>query len=116
MTTGPATADALGDVPSNRERKYGFLIGLIAGSVVGAGLGMLFAPRAVLEVRKRAADSARNLGTETSDRYHRASIRINEVVDAIIRKAPGPRDEQSGSVVRGAQDVEPSATDAKTGP
>ena len=115
MTTGSATTDSMADVASNSERNYGFVMGLIAGGVVGAGLGMLFAPRAVLEVRKRAADSARNLGTAASDRYHQASTRVNEVVDAITKKGQGLRDDLSDAVVRGAQDVERYATDAKTG-
>lgn len=56
MTTEPATTDSMPNVPANRERNCSFVMGLIAGSVVGVGLGMLFAPRAVLEMRKQAAD------------------------------------------------------------
>lgn len=115
MTTEPATTDSMPNVPANRERNCSFVMGLIAGSVVGVGLGMLFAPRAVLEMRKRAADSARTLGGAASDRYHRASTRIGDAVDEITRKGQDLRDDLSDAVVRGAQEVERYATNAKTG-
>lgn len=115
MTIESATTDSMPDVPSNRDRNYGFVMGLIAGSVVGAGLGMLFAPRAVLEVRKRAADSARSLGNAASDRYHEASARIGDAVDELTKKGQGLRDDLSDAVVRGAQDIEQLAASAKTG-
>lgn len=103
------------DVPANGDRSYGFVMGLIAGSVVGAGLGMFFAPRAVVELRKRAADSARSLGNAASDQYHQASARIGNAVDEITKKGQGLRDDLSDAVVRGAKDVERLATNAKTG-
>jgi gas vesicle protein len=115
MTTEPAATDTMPDVPANRDRNYGFVMGLIAGSVVGVGLGMIFAPRAVLELRKRASDSARSLGNAASDRYHQASTRIADAVDEIAKKGQGLRDDLSDAVVRGAQDVERYATNAKTG-
>ena len=39
---------------------YGFVIGLVAGTVVGAGLMMWLAPRTGSELRQRMADSARS--------------------------------------------------------
>jgi len=115
MTTATATTDSVPDVPANRERNHGFAMGLIAGSLVGVGLGMLLAPRAVMEFRKRAADSAKNLGSAAADRYHQASARVGDVVDEIAKKGKGLRDDVSDAVVRGAKEVERYATDAKTG-
>ena len=43
------------------EREDGggsFLMGLLAGTVLGAGLGMLFAPRAGSELRNQLSDQA----------------------------------------------------------
>ena len=43
------------------EREEGsgaFLMGLLAGTVLGAGLGMLFAPRAGTELRSQLSDQA----------------------------------------------------------
>ena len=115
MMNTPATTESMPDVRENRHRNYSFVMGLIAGSVVGVGLGMLFAPRAVVELRKRAADSARSLGNAASDQYHQASTRIGNAVDEITKKGQGLRDDLSDAVVRGAKDVERLATNAKTG-
>ena len=114
MTIRPATTDPTLEVPVEKDRNHGFVMGLIAGSAVGLGLGMLLAPRAVLELRKRATDSARTLGHSASDRYHQASTRIGAVVDKITKKGHGLRDDLSDAVGRGAQDVERIATNAKT--
>ena len=70
------------------EREEGggsFLMGLLAGTVLGAGLGMLFAPKAGSELRSQ-------LGTQLSDQtgrlrevadqgYHQASEKVSQIVD-----------------------------------
>jgi gas vesicle protein len=103
------------DVPANKDPNYGFAMGLIAGGVVGAALGMFFAPRAAVELRKRAADSARSLGSAASDKYHQAAARAGDAVDEIAKKGQGLRDDLADAVVRGAKDVERYAEHAKTG-
>ena len=115
MTTEAVTTDSIPEVSANSDRNYGFVLGLIVGSVVGAGLGMLFAPRAVLELRKRAADSAKSLGHAASDRYHETSTRIGAAVHEMNRKGQGLRDNVADAVVRGAHGVERYAANAKTG-
>jgi gas vesicle protein len=67
---------------------YGFLIGLIAGGVVGAGVAMVFAPRLASEARKRTKE--------------------------LTHKAQGVRDDICDAVARGAHEVERHATEAKT--
>jgi gas vesicle protein len=51
----------------------GFMMGLLTGTVLGAGLGMLLAPRAGSELRGQLGEQARNLGTLASEQYRRAS-------------------------------------------
>jgi len=68
-----------------------FLIGLIAGSVLGVG-ATVFGLRLVSEIRAEAAASARSL----------------------VRKAQDVRDEACDAVVHGAQEGERFATEAKT--
>src|SRR6185295_6394587 len=51
----------------------GFVMGLLAGTVLGAGLGMLLAPKAGSELRGAIGEQARNLGNKASEQYRRAS-------------------------------------------
>jgi len=51
----------------------GFMMGLLTGTVLGAGLGMLLAPKAGSELRGAIGEQARNLGNKASEQYRRAS-------------------------------------------
>ena len=51
----------------------GFMMGLLTGTVLGAGLGMLLAPRAGSELRGQIGEQARNLANTASEQYRRAS-------------------------------------------
>jgi len=44
----------------------GFFTGLVAGTLIGAGLGVLFAPRRGVELRGQVANSATNVGQSVS--------------------------------------------------
>lgn len=68
-----------------------FVIGLVAGAVVGAGVTMWLIPR----VRK-------------------ASARVSETAAALGRKGRRVRDDVAGAVARGAHEVERYATAART--
>lgn len=51
----------------------GFMMGLLTGTVLGAGLGMLLAPKAGSELRGSIGEQARHLGSVANDQYRRAS-------------------------------------------
>ena len=51
----------------------GFMMGLLTGTVLGAGLGMLLAPKAGSELRGAIGEQARNLGNIANEQYRRAS-------------------------------------------
>ena len=51
----------------------GFMMGLLTGTVLGAGLGMLLAPKAGSELRGAIGDQAKNLGNKASEQYRRAA-------------------------------------------
>jgi len=51
----------------------GFVMGLLAGTVLGAGLGMLLAPKAGSDLRGQIGQQARELGNRASEQYRRAS-------------------------------------------
>jgi gas vesicle protein len=64
------------------EREDGggsFLMGLLAGTVLGAGLGMLFAPKPGVEVRKQLSEQATRLRSTANDTIHQASEKIGAV-------------------------------------
>ena len=96
------------------RRDYGFVIGLLTGTFVGAGLAMWLAPRSASEVRQRMTDSARRLGKRAVEPYRQASTRVGEVVDELTRKGQGVRDDVAEAVARGAHEVERYATAAKS--
>jgi len=66
------------------EREDGggsFLMGLLAGTVLGAGLGMLFAPKAGSELRNQLGEQAGKLRTQATDGYQQASEKVSQIVD-----------------------------------
>jgi gas vesicle protein len=103
------TNDQTANNGGSQTRDHGFLIGLITGGVVGAGLTMLLAPRVVAELRQRVTDSARTLGRAASDRYQQTSARASEAADELTKRGQGIRDEVLEAVVSGAQKVESGA-------
>ena len=98
---------------TQERRDYGFAIGLLAGTFVGAGLMMWFAPRVRSEVRQRLADSAADLTTRASEQFGQASAQVGEAVDELTRKGQDVRDNVADTVARGARRVENYATAAK---
>ena len=66
------------------EREDGggsFLMGLLAGTVLGAGLGMLFAPKAGSELRTQVTEQAGRLRTTANDAYSQAQEKVSQMVD-----------------------------------
>lgn len=66
------------------EREEGsgaFLMGLLAGTVLGAGLGMLFAPKAGSELRSQLSEQANKLRDTATDTYNQASEKVTQMVD-----------------------------------
>jgi hypothetical protein len=66
------------------EREDGggsFLMGLLAGTVLGAGLGMLFAPKAGNELRNQLGEQAGRLRSTANDTYQQASEKVSQIVD-----------------------------------
>ena len=66
------------------EREDGggsFLMGLLAGTVLGAGLGMLFAPKAGSELRNQLSEQAGRLRTTANDTYQQATEKVSQIVE-----------------------------------
>jgi gas vesicle protein len=58
-----------------------FLMGLLAGTVLGAGLGMLFAPKAGSELRSQLGEQAGRIRNQANDSYQQASEKVSQIVD-----------------------------------
>lgn len=58
-----------------------FVMGLLTGTVLGAGLGMLFAPKAGSELRRNLSEQAGNLSNVASEGYRRASESAGQLAD-----------------------------------
>ena len=66
------------------EREDGggsFLMGLLAGTVLGAGLGMLFAPRPGSELRNQLTEQAGRLRSTAGGAYNQATDKVGKIVD-----------------------------------
>ena len=58
-----------------------FLMGLLAGTVLGAGLGMLFAPKAGAELRNQLSEQTDQLRTKANEAYSQATEKVSHIVD-----------------------------------
>ena len=85
------------------SRDYGFVIGLITGSVIGAGLALWLAPNAAGEVRDRVKGTAQRIGGTAQ----RIGIDLKQ-------KSDDMRDHVADAVARSAHDVEQFAVAVKT--
>ena len=90
---------------TQEQRDYRFVIGLLTGTVVGAGLAMWLVPRSASELRRRMTDSAKDLGKRASEQYRQASTRAGEAVDELTRRGQDVRDDMADAVAHGAHAV-----------
>jgi len=79
----------------------GFMMGLLTGTVLGAGLGMLLAPKAGSELRGALGEQARNFGSKASEQYRRASDSAGQWAEKGREFVDRARD----AVARGAEDA-----------
>ena len=91
------------------EREDGggsFLMGLLAGTVLGAGLGMLFAPKAGIETRKQLTEQANRLRSTAGDTYQQASEKISQASQQASEKITQASEKVSQIVDRGREAYE----------
>lgn len=86
----------------------GFMMGLLAGTVLGAGIGMLLAPKAGSDLRGQIGQQARDFGNKASEQYRRASETasgwaergrevVNQAREAVSRGAEQAREYTGGT-------------------
>jgi len=85
-----------------------FVMGLLTGTVLGAGLGMLFAPKAGSELRGQISEQANNLANTASEQYRRATEAAGDLADRGREMYDKARD----AVSKGAEEAQKYVRDA----
>jgi gas vesicle protein len=88
-----------------------FVMGLLTGTVLGAGLGMLFAPKAGSELRNQLSEQAGNLANTAQEGYRRAQESANDLAE----RGRGVYDKAREAVSRGAEEAQRYVQDATSG-
>src|SRR4029453_13067529 len=79
-----------------------FVMGLLTGTVRGAGLGMLFAAKAGSELRNQLSEQAGSIANQASEGYRRAS----ESAGQWAEKGREVYNKASDAVAKGAQEAQ----------
>src|SRR6266446_9777603 len=79
----------------------GFVMGLLTGTVLGAGIGILLAPKAGADLRGQIGEQARNFSNMASDQYKRAG----EAATGWAERGRGFVDRAREAVSRGAEEA-----------
>jgi gas vesicle protein len=85
-----------------------FVMGLLTGTVLGAGLGILFAPKAGSDLRNQLSEQAGTLANQASEGVRKVTENAGEWADR-GREMYG---KAKGAVVKGADDAQKYARDA----
>jgi gas vesicle protein len=88
-----------------------FVIGLLTGTVLGAGLGMLFAPKSGSELRGQISEQAGHLKNAASEQYKRAS----ETASGWAEKGREVYDKARDAVSKGSEEAQRYAREATSG-
>lgn len=106
---------------SDREGQEGgdggsFVIGLLTGTVLGAGLGMLFAPKSGSELRGQLSQQAESLAHTASDGYKKAAEAAGEWVEKGRGAGRVVYDRAREAVTRGTEEAERYVREAAVTP
>jgi len=92
----------------------GFFTGLVAGALIGAGLGVLFAPRRGVELRGQVANSAASVGQSISKTVDGLAERGRVTYESARDAAARARDEfnrVAGDAVKTVENTLNTASD-----
>ena len=89
-----------------------FMMGLLAGTLVGAGLGLLLAPKTGSELRGQLSNRAEGLASTASEGLRKA----NKAAGAWAEKGHELYDKARDAVARGADEAERYTREATSGP
>jgi gas vesicle protein len=89
-----------------------FVMGLLTGTVLGAGLGILFAPKAGSELRSQLSEQAAKAASTASDGYRRASETAGVWAEKGREKGREMYDKAREAASRGKEEAERYAREA----
>ena len=110
-----------GDNRSDRDEGGGvsFVMGLLTGTVLGVGLGMLFAPKAGSELRNQLSEQAGALANQAQEGYRKAAENAGqwaekgkEAAGEWVERGKDMYGKASEAVSRGAEEAEKHVRDA----
>ena len=96
-----------------------FVMGLLTGTVLGAGLGMLFAPKAGSELRTQISEQAGTVANTASEGYRRVSETAADLADRgrqVYDKARDAVSRGSDEAQRYVREVTGQSDPTSTGP
>ena len=82
----------------DRDGGGSFVMGFLTGAVLGAGLGMLFAPKAGSDLRRELGEQAGNLANNASEAYRQASTQAGNLAGKAQESAGEWADKASDAV------------------
>src|SRR5438874_6021286 len=88
-----------------------FVMGLLTGTVLGAGLGMLFAPKSGTDLRNQLSEQAGNIANTASEGYRKATESAGQWAD----RGKDMVDKARDAVNRGADEARSYVRDATSG-
>lgn len=97
----------------DRQGGASFLLGFIAGSVLGAGLALLYAPRPGAETRRDVADRAQQFGKRAAHEYEVASERVAHLTERGREAYQSAADKARDLARRAREDAGKAADDAR---
>jgi gas vesicle protein len=96
-----------------------FVMGLLTGTVLGAGLGMLFAPKSGSELRSQLSEQAGSLANTASEGYRKAAENAGqwaqsgkEAAGELAERGKDVYDKALDAVNRGADEAQRYVRDA----
>jgi len=90
----------------------GFMLGLITGTVLGAGIGLLFAPKAGAELRSQLSSRAGDLADTAREGYRQASDKAANVANDLTDRGRDIYNRTRDVVSRTADEAERYTRDA----
>jgi gas vesicle protein len=100
----------------------GFMMGLLTGTVLGAGLGMLFAPKSGSELRGQLSETASRMGNAASENYQKVADKATDLAQRGREMGRDVTNRAREAVARGSEeakrfgsDVNPSGSTGPSG-